>query len=147
MSIDFTNLLSRTSSDAPKPSALPMGDYPGLVKSWKIGEKNRKQQVCPIITLVLGFSDWPDGEEPTPGINLAHTVMSWDVYAADIGGKDDTWRIFALAKSCQLETEGVPLAELLPQLIGQPVLIAVTHYTNRDGEPTAQINKVVGLPD
>lgn len=147
MTVDYTQLLSRTPADAPKPQALPVGDYPGVIKSWKLGEKSRNQQKDTIVSFLCGFLDWPDGAEPEASIKLPNVQMSLDIYVTDEGGRDQTWRIFALAESCGIAAEGRPLSEVLPELIGQPVLLAISHYTNKNsGETQAQIAKIVGDP-
>lgn len=146
--VDFTKILSRKTDTVRAPEALPIGDYPAIIRQQGMAEKRRGGASAPVFRLTAALTAWPDSDEvePQPGVDITKRTMQIDYYADDTGGTDQTWRLIKLAESLNIDCTGREIGEILPEFLGQQVLVEVQHYTNKQsGEVGNQVGKVVGL--
>jgi hypothetical protein len=145
MALDLSNLLRRPANAAVKPGALPVGDYPGIIKSHEFGDNNRNK--TPYVRFQLGLMGWPDsvpdsergqvdGEGKFVPIDLTKRTLRRDYFLTD----DAMWRLTDLIKSCGLDA-GKPYEELIPALIGMQVTVNVQQYVNQN---TSEVGNDVG---
>jgi hypothetical protein len=152
---DFSQFLRRTSGEAKKPPILPAGDYPGLIKSFKVDDDNKNRTV--FVRFQLAYTDWPAGAPDSweqfnkelgksemisrSDVDLAKRQPRKDYYMTD----DALWRLDEALKSIGLEL-GPPYEELFPQAVGLPVLISVSQGLNTaTDEVFNQVDKISGL--
>lgn len=151
--VDFSKLLKRPAGLAKRPDPLPIGDYSAVVKKWEVGDQN--QNKTPYARFSIGLTDWPDDmpeELKVDGdgkeINLASRQMNKDYFlrSRDEGAVDPLWRLDEFIRSCGIDPEGRQYDEILPDLIGQQVVVQVAQYTSqRTGEVGNQIGQMAGL--
>lgn len=133
---DFSKLLKMPAGKAKKPSALPIADYPGVIKSFELGDQNKNR--TPYARLQLGLTGWADSvdeadrvEEGSDGqpkpIDLSKKQLRKDYYLTD----EALWRLDALITSLGIEPNGRTYEEVLPELVGKPVLVQVQQYLNQ----------------
>ena len=155
---DFSQLLRKPAGQATRPPALPADDFPGIIRQYELGDNNANK--TPYVRLALGLLDWganvpdewtsvgPDGTAKTitkSDVDLSKRQMRRDFYLTD----DAMWRLDELIRSCGIDL-GSPDAprdyeEVLPELIGQHVLVEVQQYLNqRTNEIGNQVGRVVG---
>lgn len=139
---DFTSLLNKPSGQAKKPQALPVADFPGVIKGYELGESREKK--TPYVRFNLGLTDWPDGVDPvlkddgTP-IDLSNRQLRRDFYLTP----DAEWRFDEFLKALIPNSEGQTYADLLPQTTGAAVLVEVRQYMNTQTNEIG--NEVAGL--
>lgn len=154
MAVDFSSLLKKPSGTAKRPPALPKATYPGKVKSFELGDKNKNN--TPYVRIHLALVEWPETvdesdryQEGPDGqripIDLSKRPLHRDIYLRNNDGTDAMYRLDDFLKSCNLEL-GAPYEELLPRLAGCDVLVDVEHYVNQQtGDLGNQVNKIVGV--
>lgn len=136
---DFSQFLRKPAGEAKKPPVLPMGDYPGQIKSFELGDQNKNK--TPYVRLHLGLTDWASGVEPLPEVELSKRQFRRDFYLTD----DALWRLDELIRSCGAHVEGQSYEESLPNLVGASVLIEVQQgMSEKNNELFNQVGKVVG---
>lgn len=141
--VDFSSLLKKPAGEAKKPPALPAGDYHGIIKQFELGDQNKNR--TPYVRLSLGFLDWPTtaDDESKVGIDLAKRQMRRDYYLTD----DALWRLDELIRGLGIEGGGRGYDEVLPELVGQHVLVVVIHKLNEESNETFnEVQKVVPMP-
>lgn len=152
--VDFSQILSRPAGEAKRPPPLPPGDYYGLVKSYELGDNNKNK--TPYVRLAIGLNDWPDNSEDEwthadkdgtsqavckADVDLSKRQMRRDYYFTD----DALWRLDEFIRSCGIDPRGRSYTEVIPELVGQPVMVEVQQYLNeRNNETGNQIGKLVG---
>lgn len=137
---DFSKLLRKPAGEAKKPEALPVGDYPGVIKSHEYGDNNKNK--TPYVRLFVAFTGWPDGAEEIPEVDLSKRQMRRDYYLTE----DALWRLDDLIRSCGIDAVGRSYEEVIPELLGQAVLVEVQQYTVQNSDEKGnQIGKIVGL--
>ena len=138
----FTSLLNKPAGEAQKPTALPVADFPGVIKGYELGESREKK--TPFVRFNLGLTEWPDGVDPvtkadgTP-IDLSTRSLRRDYYLT----ADAMWRLDELLKNLGLEVSGQTYADLLPQTTGASVIVEVRQYMNTQTNEIG--NEVAGL--
>lgn len=154
MAVDFSNLLKKPSGQGKRPPALPKATFPGKVKGFELGDKNKNN--TPYVRIHCALTGWPDGideadrfQEGENGqripIDLSKRQLHRDIFYKNVDGSDATYRLDDFLKSCNLEL-GAPYEEILPQLAGADILIDVDQYVNQQsGEVQNQVNRVVGV--
>jgi len=133
---DISHLLKQPAGRAEPPKPLEIGDYPGLVKSYEPSPENRNK--TPGLRFQLVLTGWPDGVFPGPDSpDITKRTMRKDFYLTE----DALYRLDKFIRSCGIEPNDRPYDEILPQLVGKPVLIQVQHYLNQQ---TNQVGNSVG---
>lgn len=138
--VDFSALLRAPAGEAKKPSALPAGDYSAVIKSWEIGDNNKNK--TPYVRFHIGVTGWPDhvDEESRQSegkpIDLSKRQMRRDFFFGDA-----LWRLDEFIRSTGVEARGRTYEEILPELIGAPVIAEVQQYMN---EKTSEIGNQIG---
>ena len=139
---DFSALLKRPAGMAKKPEALPQDTYPGVIKSFEIGDANVNK--TPYVRVHCGFTGWPDSGQPEDfeGVDINKRQLRRDFFLTD----EAMWRLDELIRSCGISAEGREYEEVLPELVGQQVLLGVSQYLNKKtNEVGNQLDTVVGL--
>jgi hypothetical protein len=135
---DFSQLLRKPAGEAKRPPPLPIGDYPAVIKSQEVGDNNRNK--TPYVRLALVLTDWPENvaEYDRPeGVDLNKRQLRKDFYLTE----DSLWRLDEFIRSCDIDPNGRPYEEILPELIGKPVTVEVLHYINQQ---TSEIGNNTG---
>jgi hypothetical protein len=142
---DFSALLQAPSGTSKRPSALPVGDYPGVVKSFELREADPSKDYTTIIRFYVVPTGWPDDvpeedrlDNGVP-IELSKRQLRRDFYDHRLFDLDE------FLKSCGVEPDGTRYVELLPRTIGAQVTIEVQQYINqRTNEPGNQVGRLFG---
>lgn|SRR5215510_1842712 len=153
--VDFSQLLKKPAGEAKRPPTLPVGDYPAVIKGYEVGDSNRNK--TPYFRFPIVLQDWPkdSSDEWTvvdhegnaslankADVDLSKRSMRMDFYVTD----DALWRFDDFVRSCGINPAGRPYEEILPELVGQPVLAEVQQYLNQQTNETGnQIRKLVGF--
>jgi hypothetical protein len=150
--VNFAHLLSQPAGKSKRPTALPVGDYPGIIKSYEIGDNNKNK--TPYVQFAIGLIGWPDGIEEQ---DIMQEVEEGKFEPIDLSKRQlrkqffltetSRWRLDEFLKTCALEMEDVSYQEIFPQLVGQHVLVEVQQYINQkadDGSTGNQVGKLVG---
>lgn len=143
---DFTSLMGRKAGEAPKPKALPVGTFSGVVKGWEVLEAPTGKDYTAIIRFQLGLIDWPEsvsddekimdmGNGQMKPIDLSKKSLRRDFY------DNGLFRLDEFIKSCGIEANGRSYAEVLPEIVGARVAIDVQQYVN---QKTSEIGNQVG---
>jgi hypothetical protein len=139
---DFSQLLRKPAGEAKRPPPLPIGDYQGVIKTHELGDNNRNK--TPYVRFGIVLTEWPESvsEEDRPeGVDLNKRQMRKDFFITE----DSLWRLDEFIRSCGIEPEGRVYEEVLPELIGQPVMVEVQHYINQQSaEVGNNLGAVVG---
>jgi hypothetical protein len=140
---DFSQLLKKPMADAKRPPALPVGDYPGVVKSYELGDQNKNK--TPYVRFHLGLTGWPDSvsedEHSTPdgkAIDLSKKQFHRDFYLTP----EADWRLAEFLRSCGVADSDFETA--VPNAVGAQVLVEIQQYIGKDGEIGNQTNQVKG---
>lgn len=149
MALDLSSLLKRPANAAMKPQPLPIGDYPGIIKSFAYDDKNKNN--TPYVRFQLGLLDWPESVSPEergqkdPQGNFVPTDLSKRNLRADFYLTEDAfYRLTEFCKSCGLD-EGQEYDVLIPQLVGQRVTVTVQQGVNQQtSEIFNNVAKVFG---
>lgn len=151
--VDFSALLRKPAGQAKKPPALPVGDFPGRIKSYEVGDSNKKK--TPYVRFAAQLTGWPndqpadwkdaDGNPVTQdSFDLSKRQMRRDYYLTD----DALWRLDEFARSCGVvmaDDGSTPYEEVLPQIVGADVMVEVQQYINPEtNEVGNQIGKLAG---
>ena len=151
---DFSQLLKKPAGEAKRPPPLPAADYYGMVKSYEVGDQNRNR--TPYVRFQLALQDWPDNSpdewQVTDADGNAHTVSKADVDLSkrqmrkDFYLTDDAlWRLDEFIRSCGIDAKGRDYEEIIPEVVGQPVMVEVQQYLNQNtNEIGNQVGKAVG---
>lgn len=153
--VDFSLLLKKPAGEAKRPPELFAGDYYALVKGYELGDNNVNK--TPYLRLQVALQDWPDNspDEWTatdPENNTTYQVSKADVDLAKRSMRKDffftedaLWRLDEFIRSCKIDPRGRAYDEILPELVGQPVVAEVQQYLNQRTQQTGnQIGKLVG---
>lgn len=146
MAVDFSNLLKKKSGEAKRPKHLPVGTYPGKIKSFEYGDKNKNN--TPYVRFHLAATSWPETvdasdqvEDDGRVIDLSKKRLRRDIYLTE----DALHILDEFLKSCGQEL-GASYEEVIPKCVGSDVLIDVGTYVNQQSsEIENQVNKIVGV--
>jgi hypothetical protein len=139
---DFSALLQKPAGEAKRPKALPIGDYPGVIVNWEAGDANRNK--TPYVRFSVKLTDWPSeiGIDEREDVDISKRSSRCDFYLTD----ESVWRLDRFIRSCNVAPEGTTYAEVLPKLIGCPVIARVDHYLNQQtGEIGNVTRDITGL--
>lgn len=137
--VDLGSLLKKPAGQAKKPPALDAANYPGVLKSFEVGNQNKNQ--TPYVRFHVGITGWGEGVEPQADVDLSKRQMRRDYFLTD----DALWRLDEFIRSCGIEANGRSYEEVCPELIGHPVTVEVQQYMNQtSNEIGNQIGKMTG---
>jgi hypothetical protein len=140
---DFSSMLRKPAGEAKRPKALPVGDYRGVIKAYELDDNNKNH--TPYVRITIAMTDWPQGftqSDIPEDTDLAKRQLRKDIYTTE----DALWRLDELIKSCGIVPNGRPYEEVLPELIGRPVMVQVKHYMNRStGDVGNTVDGLVGI--
>jgi hypothetical protein len=140
--VDFSALGKREAGLAKKPPNLPVADYPGIIKSYEIGDANANK--TPYLRLAIGITGLPDSLDEDAratleGVDLSKRSLRKDFYLSE----DALWRLDEFLRDMELIRPGVEYQEIWPELVGRHVLVSVGHYVN---QKTMEVgNQINGL--
>lgn len=125
-------LLNTKAEDVKRPVPLPQGTFYGIIKSHEFTESSKKKTPGVLYTIQVthAHEDVDLSEFEAEGGVLAEKNLR-TTYWISPGA------LFMLTEfigSCGIETEGRTLNELIPQVVGQPVVIDLLANPNRDGD-------------
>lgn len=154
MSADFKQLLNKKVDDAKRPPLLPPGDYEGLVKAWKVDERDYKQGDGPVpvvsfLCQITAAGDGVDAEDLKDAEGKPFDPAGRR-YSVDFSLKaEEDYRLSEFLQSCGIDTEGRSFGETLPDTMNAPIFMTVTHTqgkagTANAGETFANCRKIVG---
>lgn len=152
---DFSQLLRKPAGESRRPPTLPADDYPGIIKSYELGDNNINK--TPYVRFAVGLTDWgknvPDEWQQSDAqgniiqvskadIDLSKRQLRRDFFLTD----DAYWRLDEFIRSSGVNFEGRDYEEVIPELVGTPVLVEVQQYLNqRNNETGNQIGRLIGL--
>jgi hypothetical protein len=152
---DFSALLKRPAGEAKRPPELFPGDYYGLIKGHEVGDNN--QNKTPYVRYQVVLQDWPENSADEWSVMDPETQSSYTVAKSDVDlskrqmrkdfylTDDALWRLDEFIRSCGIDPRGRDYEEIIPTLIGQPVMVEVQQYLNQRTNVTGnQIGKLVG---
>jgi hypothetical protein len=142
MAVDFSQLLRQQAGKAERPKALPIGEYPGMVRGWEPGNANRNQ--TPYVRFSIVLTGWPDSVnfEDRGEVDVTKRTLRRDFFLTP----ESFYRLDLFIKSCGVEPRERSYEEVLPELVGQPVVVSVGHYINNStGEIGNNVGDVVGI--
>lgn len=139
---DFSQLMRQPAGAAKKPVALPMGDYPAVIKSFENGDQNANK--TPYLRFHIGLTNFPDSitEEERADIDLSKKQLRRDFYLTP----EAFWRLDEFFRSVGVQFDGVKTyEELAPEVVGASVIAEVQQYVNqKTSEIGNQVGKLIG---
>lgn len=138
---DFSKLLNAPAGEAKKPEPLLAGNYPGVIKSFEMGDNNKNKTAY--VRFHLGLTGWPEGQDPQtmpsgePMDLTKRGQLRKDFYVTE----DALWRLDEFLREMGVNLAGRPYAEVLPETVGASVLVEVQQYVNNN---TGDIGNQVG---
>ena len=149
--VDFSGLLKAPAGQASRPKPLPVGNYPGIIKSFSMEAAPAGKDYTAMVRFQVGLLDWPelgvseeDKVQTQPDgssrqIDLSKRQLRKDFYDNSLFRLDD------FIKSCSVEINGRTYEEVLPELIGARVVVGVEQYLNQQTNDLGnQIRNLVG---
>lgn len=145
--VDFGSMLKRPAGEARQMPALIPGNYEGIVKSWEIVKAPPEKEYKEIVRFHVGLIGWPtDASEAdkvwvindageTATIDLSKKQLRRDFYDNNLVFLDNFLR------SCGVEPKGKIYEEVIPEVVGARIVVAVQQYLN---QRTSQIGNQVG---
>lgn len=134
---NFSELLKKPAGEAKKPPALPAADYPGIIKSFELGDNNKNKTPYVRFHLgLLGAAETVDAAE-FEGIDLSKRQLRRDFYLTE----DSLWRLDEFLRAVGVESAGRNYEEVLPEVVGKNVVVEVQQYLNQQ---TNEIGNQVG---
>ncbi len=138
---NFSSLLKKPAGEAKRPASVPAGNFPGVIKSYELGDANKNKTPYVRVHTVLTGWDETIPEEDREGIDLSKRTFRRDYYLTD----DSLFRLDEFLGSLGIELAGRAYEETLPEMVGKEVLAEVGHYINPStSEVGNQINKLSG---
>jgi hypothetical protein len=153
---DFSTFTSRPAGTAPKPKTLVVGNYPGIIKNYELVPAPAGKDYQLIVRVNVGLLDWPaegisdddklqdngtGGKEP---VNLSKKQFRKDYFFKE-SDASSLHRLDELIRSCGIEPSGRSYLEVLPDLQGAHVTVALGQYLNQNtNEPANQVNDLKG---
>lgn len=153
---DFS-VLSKPAGEAKRPPLYPMGDYPGIIAGapQQLTSAIKKTEY---LRFPIKLTEWPsDAPESWTQIDDQGVATDYSRREIDLAAK--TWdgdfylsenALFMFdefIKSCGLAV-GRPYAEIIPELIGQRVLVGITQeMSERNSRLFNRVGRISGLQD
>lgn len=158
MAPNFSSMLRKPAGQAKKPDALPVGDYPGIVKSYEVHDKNKNKTVQ--VDYQVAYLGWPesvsddqrvvtsdDGTQRSIDLSKRQSRKAFYIFNQDGSEADDLWKLDEFLRSCGIEPKGRSYEELIPEAVGKRVIAPVTQkYDEGKNETFNNIGKLVGDP-
>ena len=138
--VDFSALLKKPSGEAKKPEALPEDIYPGIIKSFELGDANKNKTPYVRFHLALNGEGLGEGSYDNlaaAGIDLAKRQFRRDFYLTE----DALWRLDDLLKGLGIEP-GKSYEEALPEAVGKAVQVQIQRII---GQQDGAVMNTVGL--
>jgi hypothetical protein len=138
--VDFSSLLRAPLGESKRPEPLPVGDYPGVIKSREFGASQK--QKTPYVRFQIAMTGFPDAVDPSEveGVDLSKRTFRKDFYITP----DALYRLDDFLKSCGAAT-GVMLEEAIESVIGATVLCSMEQYVKEGTDETGNsLGKVIG---
>jgi hypothetical protein len=140
----FSDLLKRPSGEGKRPSALPVGSYPGIVRKWESGEGlpyDKGDVKTPFVRFFLGFTGTPEDADPADfeGIDVSKRQVRKEFELTD----ERIYQLDEFIASCGVSL-GRAYEEILPEVVGAPVLVEMKQRMGKDNEIYDQVGKVTG---
>jgi hypothetical protein len=139
--VDFSQMLRKPAGEAKKPQALPIGDYPGVITGFEVGDNNKnKTPYVRYFVKLTGLAEGVDTSE-LDGADISKRQFRRDYYLTD----DALWRMDEFLRSVGINSQGRTYEECLPEAVGAQVTAEVQQYMNQsNSEIGNQIGKLVG---
>lgn len=142
---DLNSLLSRPASEFKAPPALPAGTWEAIVGQPEFGKSSKKKTdyVRYPLTATSPTDDVDQDALQDLEFNGKKLGRGVDFYLTE----DALYRLTDFLKSLGLDVENASLTELIPQAVGQPVLVSVTvaMATDGSGKEYNEVGRVVGV--
>jgi hypothetical protein len=139
MAIDFSALLNKPTAEIKKPPVLPEGTYYGTLGKYELREIGEKRTPTAEFEITLQSAaddiDLTDEESGEP-IDLSAKKLRGNLWLSE----NAQWQVVDLAAKLGIDTDGQSLGTILPQFVGQSVMVQVTRVPNKD--QTAFLNNV-----
>ncbi len=138
---DFSQMVSKRMSEAKRPPALPMAVYPGIVKGWAFGKKNRRGVETDIVRFNCQITDEPEeGAIDMEGVDPTKRQVNADFYFTD----DLDYILAGFLQSCGIADDTFEVT--IPQAVGCEIKIDIGQYLNqRTNQIENQVNSIRGL--
>lgn len=137
--VDFSSLLRKPAGEAKKPPALPIGDYPAVIKSFELGDQNKNK--TPYVRFHVGLLGWAESipeSERIAEVDFSKKQMRRDFFLTE----DSLYRLDEFLRSVGVRMEGRNYEEVLPDAIGANVLAEVQQYINQSN---SEVGNQIGL--
>lgn len=156
---DFTQLLRKPSGTAQRPPTLPGGDYRAITRKFEWGASDQKK--TPRLRYAVGLLDWPsDAPDEWDEVDENGKVWHYAKSDIDLGKRQQTfdfyfpvdentgeatdgslWRLDEFLRSVGVEPDGRDYQELIPETVGQEVLLVMKQELNNN------TNRIFCRPD
>jgi hypothetical protein len=137
--VDFSSLLRAPMGESKRPEALPVGDYPGVIKSREFGKSQKKG--TPYVRFQIAMTGFPDDIDPSEveGVDLSKRTFRTDFYLT----AESLYRLDDFLKSCGVASG--TLEEGIEQVIGASVICKMEQYVKEGTDETGNsLGKVIG---
>lgn len=141
MAVDFGQLLNVPADDIKAPPTLPAGLYRGFVKSTDFGTSKNKG--TPYVRFNLAFTEATEGvdQDALTEVDLSKVTKTFDFFITE----DARYRLKDFLVGLGIQSAGRQLSEMVPEAVGENVLINIVHDLNRDDPekpPYARVSDV-----
>lgn len=131
---NLATLLSTKADEVTRPIALPEGTYFGIIKEHKFGESSKKKTPLVEYSVQLTHAhadvDLSEVENEKGFKPVGERVFRHSLYLSD----NALFMLTDFIKSCGVATEGRTLNELIPSVVGQPVVMDIAANPTEDGK-------------
>lgn len=137
--VDFASLVNVQAETIERPKPLPAGSYTALIEKQEFGTTSEKQ--TPYCRYLFKPTQAQDDVDATAlaEVNLSKISLRQDYWLTP----DAVYRLKEfLEKTLGIESTGKTIGEMIPQAVGQQVLINVKHSIDRKGEVRAEIASI-----
>lgn len=134
--VDFSQLLSTPTDQIKKVPPCPAGTYFGIIggepKAYELKEsdKNKTPFVRYHVKLTEAGADVNQADLTEAGIDLAKKHMRKDFFLTP----DAQYRLKDFVASCGVSVAGKTLGQIIPEAVGQRVMLTLTLRPSQDGK-------------
>lgn len=143
---DFRELLKQNTDEVKRPPPTPAGTWEGIITNYEYGESKDKHTPYVRYTVRLSAA----GSDISADEDIANSIgreYSRDFYVTP----DALWRLSEFIGTCKIKTEGRPLDETIPEVVGKEVIATIGHERPKNLKPTdppySRITDIAGKPD
>lgn len=155
---DFSALLSKPVSEIKKPKPLPEGSFELIITNYKYEEANTPNDTAnpkkPVCNLALRYNqamedvDQADLNDALQGEALTSKTTNYTLWLTP----DAQYRAVELCQTCGIQTEGMTLGQMIPELvnktvIGNVVQVASKRAGAKPDDKFANLASIVGPVD